>query len=203
MITRLFMVVAAVLLLVNSVQAAQDIQQYFSDLQTFEARFTQRLFNADHDLIEESSGRIQVKRPEMFRLEYRRPYEQVYVADGKQLWSYDADLEQVIVKPQKGLLHNTPAMILSNPKILDKEYRIKRQQTDDGLVWFRLTPKNPESNFDEIQLAFDQRQFRIMELKDGFGQITRLQFEDIKRNPSFKAGTFRFTPPKGVDVIKQ
>ncbi len=42
-----------------------------------------------------------------------------------------------------------------------------------------------------------------MELKDGFGQITRLQFEDIKRNPSFNAGTFRFTPPKGVDVIKQ
>ncbi len=203
MFNRIIMIFATSLMFWTSSQAAQDIQQYFSDLQTFEARFTQRLFNADQELIEESSGRIQVKRPEMFRLEYRRPYEQVYVADGKQLWSYDADLEQVIVKPQKGLLHNTPAMILSNPKILDKEYRIKRQQTDDGLVWFRLIPKNPESNFDEIQLAFDQRQFRIMELKDGFGQITRLQFEDIKRNPSFKAGTFRFTPPKGVDVIKQ
>jgi outer membrane lipoprotein carrier protein len=203
MLNRVLLFVAATVMFCTSAQAAQDIHKYFSNLTTFEARFTQRLFNADQDMIEESRGRIQVKRPDKFRLEYTKPYKQVYVADGKQLWSYDADLEQVIVKSQKGLLHNTPAMILSNPNMLDKEYRIKHQKSDDGLVWFQLTPKAPGSNFDEIQLAFDQHQFRIMEMKDGFGQITRLQFQNIRRNPSFNAKTFRFTPPKGVDVIKQ
>ena len=195
MLNRIIFCMLASLAFWSTAQAAPEINQYFSDLETFQARFTQRLFNAEQDLIEESRGTILVKRPNRFRLEYRQPYKQVYVADGQQLWSYDADLEQVIVKPQKGLLHNTPAMILSNPKILEREYH--------GLVWFQLKPKNPESNFDEIQLAFDQQQFRIMEMKDGFGQITRLQFDDIKRNPSFNNKTFQFTPPKGVDVIKQ
>lgn len=183
---------------------SDNIDEYFAGLETFEAKFTQKLFNADQQLQEESYGLIKVKRPDQFRLEYNKPYLQVYVADGKQLWSYDADLEQVIVKPQQGILHNTPAMILSNPKSLNADYLITRQEGEnDDLSWFELAPRNQESQFDSIQLAFDKDQIRIMELKDGFGQITRLEFQQMKKNPAFAASVFKFTPPKGVDVIKQ
>ncbi|WP_322565712.1 outer membrane lipoprotein chaperone LolA [Thiohalophilus sp.] len=203
MLNRIIIMLTASLLLLPAAQAAPSIEDYFSNLDSFEARFVQRLFNAEQELEEESSGVIKIQRPDRFYLQYREPYEQLYIADGKKLWSYDTDLEQIIVKQQKNLLRDTPAMILSNPQNLQRQYRVAQYKSDDNLTWFRLTPKSSENQFEEVQLGFDSEQIRIMELKDGFGRITRLEFDDIRRNPSFTAETFRFTPPPGVDVIEQ
>lgn len=201
--TRLLLPIIAGLMFWANAQAAPTIEDYFGNLDSFEADFVQRLFNAEQELQEESSGVIKIQRPDRFYLQYREPYEQLYIADGKRLWSYDADLEQVIVKQQQNLLRDTPAMILSNPQQLQRQYETDQYRSDDNLIWFRLTPKSSENQFDEVQLGFDETQIRIMELKDGFGRITRLEFDDIRRNPGFSAETFRFTPPEGVDVIEQ
>jgi outer membrane lipoprotein carrier protein len=40
-----------------------------------------------------------------------------------------------------------------------------------------------------------------MELVDHFGQTTILRFTNLARNPQIDAGTFRFSPPKGADVL--
>lgn len=203
MLKRIVITVMTGLLFCLPVQAAPAIEDYFSNLDSFEARFIQKLFSPEQTLEEESHGTIKIKRPDRFYLQYSQPYEQLYVADGRRLWSYDADLEQIIVKQQKDLLRDTPAMILSDPQNLQRQYRIEQHRDDDSLTWFRLIPKSSENQFEEIQLGFDTQQIRVMELKDGFGRITRLEFADIKRNASFSADTFRFTPPAGVDVIEQ
>lgn len=201
--TRLLLLIIAGLMVWANAQAAPAIEDYFSNLDSFEARFMQRLFNAELELEEESRGVIKIKRPDRFYLKYTQPYEQLYIADGEHLWSYDADLEQIIVKQQKNLLRDTPAMILSNPGDLQRQYRIEPYTGEGKLSWFRLIPRSTENQFEEIQLGFDDEQIRIMELKDGFGRITRLEFDDIRRNPSFSAETFHFTPPPGVDVLRQ
>ncbi|MDZ7804514.1 outer membrane lipoprotein chaperone LolA [Thiohalophilus sp.] len=203
MLKQIVITVMTGLLFSLPVQAAPTIEDYFGNLDSFEARFVQRLFSPEQELEEESHGIIKIKRPDRFYLKYTRPYEQLYVADGHRLWSYDADLEQIIVKQQENLLRDTPAMILSNPGNLQRQYRIEPYTDEGELNWFRLIPKSNENQFEEIQLGFDAEQIRIMELKDGFGRITRLEFDDIRRNPSFTAETFRFTPPPGVDVLEQ
>ena len=203
MLNRIFILIIGSLLLGTPLQAATTIEDYFSHLDSFEARFVQRLFSPEQELEEESHGIIKIKRPDRFYLKYTRPYEQIYVADGRRLWSYDADLEQVIVKAQQNLLRDTPAMILSDPGNLNKQYRIEHKSDESRLSWFRLVPKSNENQFEQIQLGFDSEQIRVMELTDSFGRITRLEFDDIRRNPSFSAQTFRFTPPEGVDVIEQ
>jgi len=40
-----------------------------------------------------------------------------------------------------------------------------------------------------------------MELFDFFGQRTTLKLSKFARNPPIPASTFKFTPPKGADVI--
>jgi outer membrane lipoprotein carrier protein len=42
-----------------------------------------------------------------------------------------------------------------------------------------------------------------MELHDSFVQVTLLRFKSLSRNPSLEPSLFRFTPPKGADVIGQ
>ena len=182
---------------------AQTLQMRFSGLDSFSAEFTQKLFDADQVLQEETSGVLRVQRPNRFNLEYLQPYYQLYVADGKDLYFYDKDLEQVTVKAQEGMLENTPAMLLSNPGKLDQLYHVKPQGEEAGLFWYELTPKQDGGSFERINLAFKQNELRIMELQDSFKQTTRLMFKGVQRNPDLSPKLFRFTPPKGVDVIRQ
>ena len=120
---------------------AQSLQLRFSGLDSFSAEFNQKLFDADQVMQEESSGILRVQRPNRFNLEYRQPYYQLYIADGKDLYFYDKDLEQVTVKAQEGMLENTPAMLLSNPSKLDDLYDVKPQGEEHDLFWYQLTPK--------------------------------------------------------------
>jgi outer membrane lipoprotein carrier protein len=40
-----------------------------------------------------------------------------------------------------------------------------------------------------------------MELTDNLGQTTLLRFSKLERNPKVSPAEFRFSPPKGADVL--
>lgn len=191
------------LVIVPAVRADTNDQlhRYFDGLKTLQADFTQVLYGQDSQPRETSHGVISVSRPNRFRLEYNKPYHQIYVADGKKLWSYDEDLEQVTVKPQDGMLANTPAMLLSNPRKLDDSFVVAPLGERHGMTWFELTPKRKDTNFERIALAFDRKDLKVMVLQDSLGQTTRLEFSHVEYNRPIPAKTFQFVPPKGVDVI--
>ncbi|HFD32199.1 MAG TPA: outer membrane lipoprotein chaperone LolA [Gammaproteobacteria bacterium] len=182
---------------------ASELTSYLSNLHTFKANFTQSVFAKNNIEKQKSKGVIIVKSPNKFYLKYNDPYQLLYVADGKKLWSYDEDLEQVVVKPQGNLLINTPAMLLGNPKDLTKSYRIEKTGMVDGWLWFELTPKQENNNFESVGLAFDGGKLIAMEMKDNFGQTTRLEFNHVVKNPTLGKNQFKFVPPKDVDVIGQ
>lgn len=185
-----------------SAAANDQLHRYFDGLKTLQAHFTQRVFGQDEAKPRETShGVISVSRPNRFRLEYNKPYHQIYVADGHKIWSYDEDLEQVTVKPQNGMLANTPAMLLSNPRKLDQSFNVKALGRREGMTWFQLTPKRKDANFERIALAFGTKDLKVMVLQDTLGQTTRLEFSDVQYNHPIPAKTFHFVPPKGVDVI--
>ena len=182
---------------------ASELTDYLNNLYTFQADFTQSVFSSNNKVKQMSKGLIVVKSPDKFYLEYNEPYNLIYVADGKKLWSYDEDLEQVVVKPQGNILINTPAMLLGNPKDLTKSYSIENMGETEGWLWFELTPKKENTNFESVSLAFESSVLKAMEMRDNFGQTTRLEFSDVNKNPSLPKSRFVFIPPKGVDVIGQ
>jgi outer membrane lipoprotein carrier protein len=47
-----------------------------------------------------------------------------------------------------------------------------------------------------------QAELAVMELNDMFGHKTVLRFSAMQRNPKFSAQLFKFTPPKGADVLE-
>ncbi len=184
----------------GSVQA-KTLKQYLGHVNSLTAKFEQFVFNETTQEPELSEGRIAVLSPNRFRLEYNKPYKQIYVADGERLWSYDEDLEQVTVKKQKGLLSNSPAIVLGNPAKLDQVYVIKSQGVKHNIDWFYLTPKSADSQFDHIRLGFTGNNLFVMELYDSFGQRTQLKFSQLQYNPKVTPADFKFTPPADVDVI--
>lgn len=180
---------------------AGDLQAYLGEVKSLQANFTQTAQGESTAKHQTSFGTLSVQSPNKFRLEYTKPYQQIYVADGRKLWSYDTDLEQVTVKLQKDLLANSPAMVLSNPADLHKVYNVKPLGEKNSTEWFMLTPKGSDSGFESVQLGFNKQKLAVFEMRDSFGQTTRLSFTSMQYNLTLATDAFRFKPPAGVDVI--
>ena len=185
--------------------ASNKLQQFFNQIKSMKADFSQSVVSESRPQVERSTGVLQMERPGKFRWDYQFPYEQKIVADGTKLWVYDIEMEQVIVKPLDLVLGNTPAVLLSgNADIADK-FQIEEiaapGDNEKGLFWMQLTPKQEESGFEKLLLAFAGNKLKVMELKDAFGQVTRIVFSNLVENPDIPPNTFQFTVPPGVDVI--
>lgn len=182
--------------------ARDDLDAFTKGLKGLDGQFTQQVYNSQGKLTETSSGEVQLSVPRLFRWEYVKPYPQVIVADGKKVWIYDPDLAQVTVRPQGVEEQSSPLAALIEPARLDAMFVVKEAGSTDGLEWLALTPKKgQETSFERARLGFDGNTLVKMEVVDLIGQRTEITFTEWKRNPGFAAGTFKYTPPKGVDVI--
>jgi outer membrane lipoprotein carrier protein len=153
-----------------------------------------------------SSGSFEFARPSKFRFDYRKPFEQVIVADGQTLWLYDADLNQVTARKQEAVLGSTPAaLIASAPDIasLKKEFDLQAAPDKDGMQWVTATPKNKEGQLHGMSLGFRGNELARLDITDSFGQVSRITFEKMELNAQVPAERFQFKPPPGAAVIKQ
>jgi outer membrane lipoprotein carrier protein len=167
---------------------------------TAKGRFEQKIFDGNRRLLQESRGDLAFSRPGRFRWTYVKPYAQVIVGDGRKIWIYDEDLKQVTVKKLDQALGSTPAALLAGNNEAMRAFRLVDEGVKDGLEWLEAVPRDKEGSFERIRMGFDTG-LRSMELVDSFGQTTVLRFESLERNPRLDPALFRFSPPKGADVI--
>jgi len=177
------------------------LEAFIAGAKTAEADFTQTVSDKKGRITQQASGKMAFARPGKFRWDYSKPYEQVIVGDGTKLWLYDADLEQVTVKPLGDVIAGTPAALLAGDNAIEKYFVLKDAGESGGLEWLEATPKSKDTTFERIRMGFKGDALVQMELFDFFGQRTTLKLSKLERNPSIPASKFRFTPPKGADVI--
>ncbi len=126
---------------------------------------------------------------------------QLLVADGRNLWFYDADLQQVTVRPQSTALTATPAMLLSGGTNALSAFEVSGAGRKDGLDWVQVVPKAADADFKEARLGFSGNELERMILEDKLGQTATLSFQDAERNVPVAPSEVSFTPPAGADVI--
>lgn len=180
--------------------ATRQLESALAGLTGFRAEFRQSVTDARGQLIESAQGTVSLARPGRFRWDYRVP-EQLIVSDGVTVWFYDIGLEQVTIRAAADTLAGTPAMLLSGEGDLRAEFEIGDGGADEGLAWSRLTPRSEEGDFRELRVGTSAGELRRMTLVDRLGQVTRIEFDRVERNPRFEKSTFSFIPPPGVDVV--
>ncbi|MDQ3038992.1 MAG: outer membrane lipoprotein chaperone LolA [Pseudomonadota bacterium] len=181
--------------------ARSDLNTFTKGLKGLDGQFTQQVFGTNGKQKEQSSGRVAVSAPRLFRWEYTKPYPQLIVADGTTVWVHDPDLQQVSKRPQGAEEANSPLAILLNPSNLERDFLVKDLGLVKGVQWLELKPRNADAAFKSAKLGFTAARLAQMEYVDALGQRTRITFEGWKRNPLFAKGTFTYVPAKGVDVI--
>lgn len=197
----LFLLFALVLTHAAHAGGVERLKAFIAGAKTAEADFTQTVADPNNRVTQQARGKMAFARPGKFRWDYREPYEQVIVGDGAKLWLYDADLDQVTVKPLGEVIAGTPAALLAGDDAIEKYFSLKNAGESDGLEWLEATPKSRDTTFDRIRMGFKGDALVQMELFDTFGQRTTLKLSNFARNPRIAPSRFVFTPPKGADVI--
>jgi len=177
------------------------LKAFLDEVQTLRADFQQNVFDEDDRELDSARGKVYIARPGRFRWDYTEPYVQEIVGDGDKVWVYDSELEQVTVRPLGDALGDTPVMLLSSDEPVEQSFAVHPADGPGGYAWVLLVPLGEQVSFTQIRLGFDADTLRIMELTDAFGQLTRLRFEHLERNPDLEPALFRFTPPEGADVF--
>jgi len=204
MMRRLFLLLTVLMPCAAGAATSIDaLKTMFAQTTTARAHFAQIVLDRNMKMLQQATGTMQFSRPGRFRWEYDRPYEQTIVSDGAKVWLYDKDLNQVTVRRFDRALGSSPAALLAGSDDIEKSYRLTSLGRQDGLDWLEAVPRTQDTAFERVKLGFGKAGLEAMELRDQFGQITVIKFSTIERNPKLPPETFRFTPPKGADVISE
>ena len=182
--------------------ALDTLREFTREAKTGRAEFSQTVTSPDGAKRKTSSGSFEFARPNRFRFAYRKPFEQLIVGDGRKVWMYDADLNQVTVRAFDQALSATPAALLSGAG-LERDFELSAAPAREGLEWVRALPRTCEGSIESLQIGFRDHVLAAIEIVDAFGQRSRIQFTQVATNLSLADATFQFTPPKGADLIEQ
>lgn len=177
------------------------LDKFLQDVKTMSARFEQSLVDENDAVVEESAGTLQISRPGRFRWANTEPYEQLLVADGVNIWSYDADLMQVTVKAQDDILQSTPALLLGGSSDALQDFDFVGSYDDRETVWVRLKPKDSDSGFERVELGFTDGDLSRMIFTDNLEQTTLVALFDVVINETIADEQFEFLVPPGVDLV--
>jgi outer membrane lipoprotein carrier protein len=180
-----------------------QLRSFLTQTTSARGEFVQRVSRGSGAAVQESSGRFVFQRPGKFRWTYERPYEQLIVADSQRLTIFDRDLNQATIRKLQTSLPSSPASILFGSNDFEREFEVSDAGARDGLEWISARPRAKDTPFERIEIGFRDGLPGAMLLVDTFGQTTRLAFARVERNPKLDADTFRFTPPKGADVLTE
>ena len=201
----LWYLLAAFIMMTSTQLHAIDVDSHLHEnlqqLNSFTANFTQRVIDIDRTSVDPSSGKVSFKRPGKFIWSYQEPYEQEIISDGKSIWVFDKDLEQVTVRSAAGQATQTPLQILDDPATINEHYTTELLTANDDLVEIQLTPRSKEVAFNYVILIFDNNGLAGMEIYDSFDHYNSLSFADINLKASLDDNLFSFVAPAGVDVI--
>ncbi|MEN9560718.1 MAG: outer rane lipoprotein carrier protein, partial [Pseudomonadota bacterium] len=173
-----------------------------SDLRTFSGDFTQQLTSATGRAGKTLAGQFVLAKGGKFRWQVEKPYEQLLLADGKQLLIYDADLKQLSKRSMDSALSATPLALLLGQSEVENQFHLSPLPDRDGLAWLAAEPKTADAAVSQLQFGFAQGVLMAMSWSDNFGQKSLLKLSNTSKNSTLAEGVFRFTPPPGTDIVQ-
>jgi outer membrane lipoprotein carrier protein len=183
-------------------EGAERLTGLLEPLQTYEARFEQQILDGSGERLQEARGQMWLSRPGKFRWEVDAPYRQEVVSNGEEVYLHDPDLEQVTVQALDQRVTHTPALLLSGSAgELTDSYNVSRSQ-QGGAETFTLTPRDPDTLFEELRMTFRGERLTGLEMNDSTGQRTAIAFRDVQMNAPIDDSRFVFEIPEGTDVIR-
>ncbi|MGB9735126.1 MAG: outer membrane lipoprotein chaperone LolA [bacterium] len=189
---------------------AEKVQSLYDKTSTLEADFVQIATMKSLSISEQDNGVVYMKKDGKIRWDYKSPKKQLIVSDGRTIWFYMPSDNQVIIGSfEKSFKYKPTQTFLTGMGRILEDFNVKfgnakefAASPDEYIL--ELIPKNRTDEAPaKILLAVNKKDFLIMRsaIVDKFGNITEIDFKNIKLNTTLPDKLFTFTPPKDVEII--
>ena len=200
----------AMLALTAQATGLEALELFVKNTRSGRAQFVQQVTSPPKEgqtaRVRNSSGSFEFIRPNRFRFVFKKPLEQVIVADGQTLWLYDVDLAQATARKQAQALGATPAALVASAtdlRAMEAEFELSNAASSEGQEWVLARPRSKDGGLQTVRIGFKGATLATLEILDSFGQRSLMQFTQFEANGALDNALFQFKPPAGVDVLRQ
>jgi outer membrane lipoprotein carrier protein len=178
------------------------LQERYDCTRSLQANFDETL-NSPGGMTRTRKGTVYFKKVGRMRWEFAAPSEGTVVSDGKTVYDYEKDLNQVVELPVNKALKSSATAFLLGLGNIRRDFNVSMPRTSsaDGLLHVILTPKG---GGDTMELGLDPKSYNIVNFKltNQVGGVTELKFNDIRTNVTLDDSLFSFTVPEGADIVR-
>jgi outer membrane lipoprotein carrier protein len=201
----------AALLLPSASLAAPTVDEVVAGIQSFyqtatdlKADFTQTYTYKVYARKQVSKGAVYFKKPRKMRWDYKSPQPKVFVADGKTLWVYEPEENQVFKRSLNNSQLPVALTFMGGEGDLSAEFNTALVDDPDEKTWLvELVPKKDAGDYQKLHLRVDRATFAVQSstVIDPVGNINHVAFGGVQTNAGLPDSGFVFVPPEGVRVI--
>ncbi|MBI2218080.1 MAG: outer membrane lipoprotein carrier protein LolA [Candidatus Rokubacteria bacterium] len=211
---RTSLVVIALLVLVSGASAQnldaviRDVEAAYGRLNDLKAEFSQSSFNKSLGQTIQAEGVVYLKKGGKLRWEYTAPTAQEIVSDGKTLWVYTPQLNQVNTSTAPEALAGPAGSFLAGLGKLREHFEVRflnpaQPKDGDGNWLLDLRPKQPLPTLARLILALEPRELLVRKavVYDQFENTVTMRFTKVTVNGGLPDRLFTFVPPKGAATV--
>ncbi len=182
------------------------VQERYRQIETFSADFRQ--VYSGHNVRQEESGILFMKKPAKMYWEYRKPRTKLFVANGSKTYFYLPEDHQVVESDLRLDTTQTPLLFLFGNADVEKEFQVDYSEETparEGNLVIRLAPLQPRGDFSEVLLEIDPDSHLIERLRvvEPIGNHNDYFLSDFHENVKVSDKKFEFRIPPGTEVIVQ
>ena len=184
------------------------VQKKYEQIDNFQAVFTQESEIKALNKTQLAEGEVWFKKPGKMRWNYNTPKKDQIVSDGKTLWFYDEEEQQVIETPLNQVSETQSTTTLLSglgkiKKLFDASFAEPDNHSPNGEYMVDLVPKGDEE-YNKVTISVDKNDMMVNKifLHDPLGNLTTVKLADIKTNNGVSDSLFEFKTPEGAEVVK-
>ena len=184
-----------------------DLNTFVNNVSSMSSEFSQVVLDKKGLKLQDVEGVMLFKRPNKFRWDYLKPYQNQIISDGDRLFLYDQDLRQVSINPIAKVAGSTPLLIIAG-KNIEKYFTLRNiedpvaNEMNQSIKWVEAVPKEEGAGFSKVILGLTENKLSVMKIVDAFEHITTISFKNAKYNVTLVDNDFLFKFPTGVDVVQ-
>jgi len=189
-------------------EVVRALEASYGKINDLKAEFSQNAFNKSLNQTIPATGSVFLKKGGKVRWEYTQPTPQEIVSDGKTLWVYTPQLNQVNVAPAPEALAGPAGSFLVGLGKLREHFGVRflnpaQPRDGDGNVVLDLLPKQPLPTLARLILSLDPRSWEVRKavVYDQFENTVTMRFTKMALNTGLADSLFTFTAPKGVATV--
>lgn len=182
----------------------ERLQKKYDSISSIEALFTQDVYTASLKKSEVNEGRVFFKKPGKWKWLYNDPAKGYFSSDGKKVWLYEPDFNQVLEKDVDARSKGITTDFLTGVGNLKRDFAVKLAEERKSSWVLELNPFTPLPNVKKLLIEVDKSSLLVTKtvVTDPFGNKIEVSFRDLKINPKIADSVFALKPPKGSIVVR-